>query len=246
MSLLLRDYDTLIDALPKKKQSFILERSESDLVLGCLKLLNDEVDGVVCGAVYPTKTVLKTAFKLIGLADGYKFVSSFFIMLVKEKVLVFSDCAVNVSPSSEELCEIASHSVISTKRLEIVPRVAFLSYSTGDSGTGNEIDKIKAANQFFSQKKLAPSEGPIQFDAAVDFKVSQQKIKNSPIRGDANVFIFPDLNSGNITYKAVQRLTGGKAIGPVLQGLKKPLNDLSRGSEVEDIILTILVTALQS
>ncbi len=245
----LDDYQDLVNSLSQKQQNFIShERGAGnlDLILGCLKLLNNEVDGVVCGAVYPTKTTLKAGFKLIGLAEGNAFVSSFFIMLMDEQVLIFSDCAVNISPSSEQLAEIARQCVVSARELKMPAKIAFLSYSTGDSGAGEEVNKVKKANELFQQKNATPSEGPIQFDAAIDFATAEQKIPNSPLKGDANVFIFPDLNSGNITYKAVQRLGGGWAVGPILQGLKKPFNDLSRGASVEDIILTILITALKS
>ncbi len=240
-------YTNLIEKLPLKKQTFLQENTNKDLSLACLKLLKKEVDGVVCGAVYSTNTTLKSAFKLIGLKQKCRLISSLFIMLVKKEVLFFSDCAVNISPNSDDLKDIANNCLTLVKDLKVKPRVAFLSYSTGESGKGEKVTKVKEAYSLFKKSHPnIPSEGPIQFDAAIDPKVAKQKIKNSELKGKANTFIFPDLDSGNITYKAVQRLTGALAIGPILQGLQFPFNDLSRGASVEDIILTILLTATQS
>ena len=168
-------------------------------------------------------------------------------MCLQDRVCVFGDCAVNPNPTSEELAEIAISSAESSLMFGIEPKIAMLSYSSGTSGVGEDVEKVRKATEIV--KKLRPDlkvEGPIQYDAAVDPTVGKQKMPNSPVAGQASVLIFPDLNTGNNTYKAVQRETGALAIGPMLQGLNKPVNDLSRGCTVDDIYNTVIITAIQA
>jgi phosphate acetyltransferase len=170
-----------------------------------------------------------------------------FFMCLDDRVLVYGDCAVNPNPTAEELAEIALSSADTAQAFGIEPKIAMLSYSSGESGKGEEVEKVRAATHLAqSRRPDLQLEGPIQYDAAVDKDVAAQKMPGSRVAGQATVFIFPDLNTGNNTYKAVQRETGAIAIGPVLQGLKKPVNDLSRGCTVKDIINTVVITAIQS
>jgi phosphate acetyltransferase len=174
-------------------------------------------------------------------------VSSIFFMCLPDQVLVYGDCAVNPDPDVETLCDIAIQSADSARRFGITPRVAMLSYSTGDSGSGSDVDKVRDATLLV--KKRRPDlivDGPLQYDAAAIADVAAQKAPNSPVAGRATVFIFPDLNTGNTTYKAVQRSANVVSIGPMLQGLNRPVNDLSRGALVEDIVYTIAITAVQA
>jgi phosphate acetyltransferase len=174
-------------------------------------------------------------------------VSSVFFMCLEQRVLVYGDCAINPNPTAEQLAEIAISSADTAQTFGIAPKVALLSYSSGDSGKGEEVEKVRAATQIARDRRPdLKLEGPIQYDAAVDPEVGAQKMKGSEVAGKATVLIFPDLNTGNNTYKAVQRETGAIAIGPVLQGLRKPVNDLSRGCTVEDIINTVAITAIQA
>ena len=178
---------------------------------------------------------------------GFSVVSSVFFMCLEHRVLVYGDCAINPNPSAEQLAEIAIASADTARTFGIEPKVALLSYSSGSSGQGKEVEKVRLATQIARDRR--PDlllEGPIQYDAAVDPAVGAQKMQGSAVAGQATVLIFPDLNTGNNTYKAVQRETGAIAIGPVLQGLKKPVNDLSRGCSVEDIINTVAITAIQA
>jgi phosphate acetyltransferase len=174
-------------------------------------------------------------------------VSSVFFMCLPDRVSVFGDCAIVPNPDAEQLAEIAISSAESSKRFGVEPRVAMLSYSSGSSGEGADVEKVRKATELVKNKKGdLKVEGPIQYDAAVDPEVGKQKMPDSEVAGRASVLIFPDLNTGNNTYKAVQRETGALAIGPMLQGLKKPVNDLSRGCTVEDIFNTVLITAIQA
>ncbi len=205
------------------------------------------VDGLVSGATHTTKETIKPAFQIIKTKQGIDIVSSIFFMLVNNRVLVYGDCAINPNPTAEELAQIAISSAQTAKTFGIEPIVAMLSYSSGNSGTGREVEKVREATKIV--KELAPNlliEGPIQYDTAIDMEVAKQKMPNSRVAGRATVFIFPDLNTGNNTYKAVQRSTNGVAIGPILQGLNKPFNDLSRGCSVDDIVYTIAITAIQA
>jgi len=185
--------------------------------------------------------------QFIKTKPGISTVSSVFFMCLEDRVCVFGDCAVNPNPTAEQLAEIAISSADTSKRFGIEPRVAMLSYSSGTSGVGEEVDKVRNATNIVKAKRPdLKVEGPIQYDAAVDPGVGKQKMPHSEVAGRASVLIFPDLNTGNNTYKAVQRETGALAIGPMLQGLNKPVNDLSRGCTVDDIFNTIVITAIQS
>ncbi|MAB99806.1 MAG: phosphate acetyltransferase [Pseudomonadaceae bacterium] len=220
---------------------------EDTVVLGTMMLALDEVDGLVSGAVHTTANTIRPALQLIKTAPGYKLVSSVFFMLLPDQVVVYGDCAVNPDPSAPDLAEIALQSANSALAFGIPPRVAMLSYSTGDSGTGEEVEKVREATRL---AKLADPallvDGPLQYDAAAIESVGRQKAPNSPVAGRATVFIFPDLNTGNTTYKAVQRSADCISVGPMLQGLRKPVNDLSRGALVDDIVYTIALTAIQA
>lgn len=223
------------------------DQLQDSVVLGTMMLQLDEVDGLVSGAIHTTANTVRPAFQLIKTASGYQQVSSIFFMLLPEQVVVYGDCAVNPDPSAEELAEIAIQSARSAQAFGIEPRVAMISYSTGESGTGVDVDKVRQATQL--ARKLAPElliDGPLQYDAAAIESVGRQKAPDSPVAGRATVFVFPDLNTGNTTYKAVQRSARVVSVGPMLQGLNKPVNDLSRGALVDDIVYTIALTAIQA
>ncbi|MCF6359202.1 MAG: phosphate acetyltransferase [Cyclobacteriaceae bacterium] len=214
---------------------------------GTMMVHKGEADGMVSGADHTTQHTIRPALQFIKTKPGYKVVSSVFFMLLDDRVVAYGDCAVNPNPTAEELAEIAISSAETAKRFGIEPKVALLSYSSGESGKGEEVEKVRSATEIFKEK--APQfkvEGPIQYDAAVDAAIGKKKLPNSEVAGKATVLIFPDLNTGNNTYKAVQRETGAIAIGPVLQGLSKPVNDLSRGCLVEDIVNTVIITAIQA
>ena len=204
-------------------------------------------DGMVSGAMHSTADTIRPALQIIKTKPGFNVVSSVFFMCLKTKVLVYGDCALNQDPDAETLAQIAIASAESAKMFEINPKVAMLSYSTGESGSGSDVDKVREATKIVQQQREdILVEGPIQYDAAIDSSVAKIKLPNSKVAGEATVFIFPDLNTGNNTYKAVQRSSGAIAIGPVLQGLNKPVNDLSRGCLVDDIVNTVAITAIQA
>ncbi|KUG09944.1 phosphate acetyltransferase [Solirubrum puertoriconensis] len=214
---------------------------------GSMMVFKGHADGMVSGAVHTTQHTIRPALQFIKTKPGISLVSSVFFMCLPDRVVVFGDCAVNPNPTAEQLAEIAISSAESGMRFGIEPRIAMLSYSSGTSGEGAEVDKVRRATELVRQ--LRPDlkvEGPIQYDAAVDPIVGNQKLPGSEVAGQASVLIFPDLNTGNNTYKAVQRETGALAIGPVLQGLNKPVNDLSRGCTVDDVFNTVVITAIQS
>ncbi len=214
---------------------------------GVMMVYKGLVDGMVSGAVHTTADVLRPAFQIIKTRPGVKIASSVFFMCLPTRVLVFGDCAVNPDPDAEELAAIAISSADTAATFDIEPRVAMLSYSTGSSGKGKDVEKVKRAVEI--ARKLRPDlliEGPLQYDAAIDPGVAKKKLPGSKVAGKATVFIFPDLNTGNNTYKAVQRSSGAIAIGPVIQGLRKPVNDLSRGCLVEDVVNTVAITAVQA
>jgi phosphate acetyltransferase len=214
---------------------------------GTLMVHRGEADGLVSGAVHPTAHTLRPAFEIIGVKQGFSLASSVFFMCLPDRVLVFGDCAVNPDPTVEQLADIAASSAETARAFGVEPRVAMLSYSTGESGKGADVDKVReATRRVRSLQPDLPVEGPIQYDAAVDPAVARVKLPGSQVAGRATVFIFPDLNNGNITYKAVQRSAGAVAIGPVIQGLKRPVNDLSRGATVTDIVNTVAITAIQA
>jgi|LGVF01.1.fsa_nt_gb phosphate acetyltransferase len=204
-------------------------------------------DGMVSGATHTTADTVRPALQIIKTKPNVSIVSSIFFMSLDTKVLVYGDCAVNLDPNADELAHIAISSADTAKQFGIEPRVALLSYSTGASGSGPDVEKVREATQI--AQSLRPDlliEGPIQYDAAIDAKVAAKKLPESKVAGRATVFVFPDLNTGNNTYKAVQRSTGALAIGPVLQGLRLPVNDLSRGCLVDDIVNTVAITAIQA
>ncbi|MCK3684278.1 phosphate acetyltransferase [Maribellus sp. YY47] len=214
---------------------------------GTMMVYKGDADGMVSGAAHTTAHTIIPALQFVKTRPGVSTVSSCFFMCLDDHVTVMGDCAVNVSPNADQLAEIAVSSAESAIAFGIDPKVALLSYSSGTSGTGAEVDKVRAATE--KAKALRPDlkiEGPIQYDAAVDPSVGISKMPNSEVAGKANVLVFPDLNTGNNTYKAVQRETGALAIGPMLQGLNKPVNDLSRGCTVDDIFNTVVITAIQA
>jgi phosphate acetyltransferase len=217
------------------------------VVLGTMMLALDEVDGLVSGAVHTTANTIRPALQLIRTAPGVSTVSSVFFMLLPEEVLVYGDCAVNPNPDAEALAQIAIQSADSAIAFGIEPRVAMISYSTGASGDGADVEKVRRAMAIAREKR--PDlliDGPLQYDAASVESVGRQKAPDSLVAGRATVFVFPDLNTGNTTYKAVQRSAHVISVGPMLQGLRKPVNDLSRGALVDDIVYTIALTAIQA
>ena len=208
-------------------------------------------DGMVSGSVHSTAATIKPAFEIVKTKPGFSIVSSVFFMCLRDRVLVYGDCAVNPDPNAAQLAEIAISSAITAKTFGVEPKVAMLSYSTGESGKGADVEKVREAAKIAKEKakKEFPGlkiEGPIQYDAAVDTAVAKTKLPKSDVAGKATVFIFPDLNTGNNTYKAVQRSAGAVAVGPVMQGLNHPVNDLSRGCLVADIVNTVAITAIQA
>jgi phosphate acetyltransferase len=214
---------------------------------GTMLVHNGMVDGMVSGATHTTAHTVRPAFEIIGTTSGVSTVSSIFLMCLADRVLAYGDCAIVPDPTSEQLADIAISSARTAAQFGIDPRVAMLSYSTGTSGTGADVEKVRTATELVRARE--PDllvEGPIQYDAAVEPSVAKTKMPDSEVAGRATVLIFPDLNTGNNTYKAVQRSAGAIAIGPVLQGLNKPVNDLSRGALVEDIVNTVAITAIQA
>ncbi|ETZ91339.1 phosphate acetyltransferase [Mycobacteroides abscessus MAB_030201_1075] len=214
---------------------------------GTMLVYNDIVDGMVSGAAHTTAHTIRPAFEVIRTTSGVSTVSSIFLMCLADRVLAYGDCAIVPDPTSEQLADIAISSARTAAQFGIDPRVAMLSYSTGSSGSGADVEKVRIATELVrSRQPELLVEGPIQYDAAVEPSVAATKMPDSPVAGRATVLIFPDLNTGNNTYKAVQRSAGAVAIGPVLQGLRKPINDLSRGALVEDIVNTVAITAIQA
>ncbi|MFQ5688261.1 MAG: phosphate acetyltransferase [Candidatus Scalindua sp.] len=223
------------------------DRMHDTIYYGTMMIYKGDADGLVSGAVHTTQHTIRPAFEIVKTKPGIKNASSIFLMCLKDRVLVYGDCAIIPIPTAEQISDIAVTSADTAKNFGIDPYIAMLSYSTGKSGKGPEVEKVREATGMVKSKR--PDlfiEGPIQYDAAVDPDVARIKLPDSKVAGRATVFIFPDLNTGNNTYKAVQRSSGAIAIGPVLQGLKKPVNDLSRGCTVEDIVYTIAITAIQA
>lgn len=214
---------------------------------GTMMVYKGHADGMVSGAVHTTQHTLRPALQFIKTKPGVNIVSSIFFMCLEDRVSVFGDCAINPNPDASELAEIAISSAQTAKDFGIEPKVAMLSYSSGPSGKGADVEKVRTATEIVKlQASQIKIEGPIQYDAAVDLRIGKSKMPDSEVAGHASVLIFPDLNTGNNTYKAVQRETGALAIGPVLQGLNKPVNDLSRGCTVDDIYSTVIITAIQA
>ena len=217
------------------------------IVVGTMMLQQGEVDGMVAGAVHTTSATVRPALQILGTMPGSRLVSSVFFMCLPDEVVIYGDCAINPQPGADDLADIAIQSAASARTFGIEPRVAMISFSTGTSGSGSNVDKVAEATRIV--RELAPElavDGPLQYDAATVVSVAQTKRPGSPVAGRANVFIFPDLDTGNTTYKAVQRSAGVVSVGPMLQGLAKPVNDLSRGALVDDIIYTVALTAIQS
>ncbi|WBB74692.1 phosphate acetyltransferase [Micromonospora sp. WMMD1128] len=214
---------------------------------GTMMVRTGRADGMVSGATHTTAATIRPAFEIIRTVPGVSVASSVFFMLLADRVLVYGDCAVNPDPDAAQLADIAISSADTAARFGIEPRLAMLSYSTGSSGAGTDVEKVAAATALVRERR--PDllvEGPIQYDAAIDPQVAATKLPDSPVAGRATVFIFPDLNTGNNTYKAVQRSAGAVAVGPVMQGLRRPVNDLSRGATVPDIVNTVAITAIQA
>jgi phosphate acetyltransferase len=235
----------------RKSKGLSLEMAASQLednvVLGTMMLAQGDVDGLVSGAIHSTANTIRPALQIIKTRPNAKAVSSIFFMCLPEQVLVYGDCAVIPDPDAAALADIATQSADSAAAFGILPRVAMISYSTGESGSGVDVEKVRAATKL--AKANRPDlliDGPLQYDAAFMPDVAKAKAPGSPVAGRATVFIFPDLNTGNTTYKAVQRSANVISIGPMLQGLKRPVNDLSRGALVDDIVYTIALTAIQA
>ena len=223
------------------------EKVQDVSYFGTMMVQMGEADGMVSGAAHSTAHTIRPSFEIIKTRPGAKIVSSVFLMALEDRVLVYGDCAVNPDPTAEQLADIAVQSATTASQFGVDPRIAMLSYSTGTSGSGADVDKVREATELVRTADPALDvEGPIQYDAAVDASVAKTKLPDSSVAGRATVFVFPDLNTGNNTYKAVQRSAGAIAIGPVLQGLNKPVNDLSRGALVDDIINTVVITAIQA
>lgn len=220
---------------------------ESPINFGTLMVQNGDCDGLVSGAVHSTGDTIRPALQIIRVAPEAGLASSVFFMALKDRVLVYGDCAIIPNPNAQELASIAISSARTARAFGLEPRVAMLSYSTGKSGAGESVDKVTEATMMVRERNPDFAiDGPLQYDAAIDPDVGKLKQPNSPVAGRANVFIFPDLDAGNIAYKAVQRSAGALAVGPVLQGLNKPVNDLSRGCTVDDIVYTVAVTSIQA
>ncbi|ATD65449.1 phosphate acetyltransferase [Neisseria weixii] len=223
------------------------EQLQDTVVLGTMMMAQNDVDGLVSGAVHTTANTIRPALQLIKTAPGASLVSSIFFMLLPNQVLVYGDCAVNPNPTPEQLADIAIQSADSAKAFGIEPKVAMISYSTGTSGAGPDVEAVAQATQIAQQKRPDLAiDGPLQYDAATVPSVAKSKAPNSAVAGQATVLVFPDLNTGNCTYKAVQRNANVLSVGPMLQGLRKPVNDLSRGALVDDIVYTIALTAIQA
>ncbi|GAA4317685.1 phosphate acetyltransferase [Compostibacter hankyongensis] len=235
----------------RKEKNVTLEMARDLLTdvsyFGTMMVYAGDADGMVSGAVHTTQATIRPALQIIKTKPEASLVSSVFFMCLPDRVAVFGDCAVNPNPDAAQLAEIAITSADTAAAFGITPKVAMLSYSSGDSGKGAEVEKVRQAAALVKTKRPdLPVAGPIQYDAAVDITVGQSKLPGSPVAGQASVLIFPDLNTGNNTYKAVQRETGALAIGPMLQGLNKPINDLSRGCTVDDVFNTVVITAIQA
>ena len=235
----------------RAKKGVTLEQAREKVTdvsyFGTMMVHMGDADGMVSGAAHTTAHTIVPSFQIIKTAPGVSVVSSIFLMAMKDRVWAFGDCAVNPNPTAEQLADIAVTSARTAAQFGVTPRVAMLSYSTGTSGSGPDVDVVVEATRLAREK--APElaiEGPIQFDAAVDAAVAATKLPGSEVAGKATVFVFPSLEAGNIGYKAVQRSSGALAVGPVLQGLNKPVNDLSRGALVEDIVNTVALTAVQA
>ena len=244
------DYATTLYELRKEKNvnlAMAKDLMEDVSYFGTMMVYKGHADGMVSGAAHTTQHTIRPALQFIKTKPEVSIVSSVFFMCLPNRVTIFGDCAINPNPTAEQLAEIAISSAATSTAFGIEPKIAMLSYSSGASGVGEDVDRVRKATDIIKRKRPGLKvEGPIQYDAAVDINVGKSKLPDSEVAGQASVFIFPDLNTGNNTYKAVQRETGALAIGPMLQGLNKPVNDLSRGCTVEDIYNTVVITAIQA
>ena len=239
----------LVEARSHKGMTELKAEQEltDNVMLATMMLQLGQVDGLVSGAVHTTANTIRPALQIVKTNPESPLVSSIFFMLLPDQVLVYGDCAINPDPNAEQLAEIAIQSADSAKAFGIPPQVAMISYSTGKSGKGSDVEKVAKATELVKAKRPdIVIDGPLQYDAAVMENVARKKAPDSPVAGHASVFVFPDLNTGNTTYKAVQRSADVISIGPMLQGLNKPVNDLSRGALVDDIVYTIALTAIQA
>ncbi|PWH85214.1 phosphate acetyltransferase [Brumimicrobium oceani] len=244
------DYaNTLFELRKHKNVNLVMAKDlmEDVSYFGSMMVYKGDADGMVSGAIHTTQHTIRPALQFIKTKPDASIVSSVFFMCLEDRVSVYGDCAINPNPNAEELAEIAISSAATSVAFDIDPKIAMLSYSSGSSGVGEDVERVREATQIVKSKRPdLKVEGPIQYDAAVDMNVGKLKLPESEVAGQANVFIFPDLNTGNNTYKAVQRETKALAIGPIIQGLNKPVNDLSRGCTIEDIFNTVVVTAIQA
>lgn len=245
-----KDYaNTYYELRKHKNVNFAMARDlmEDVSYFATMMVYKGDADGMVSGAVHTTQHTIRPALQFIKTKPDVSVVSSVFFMCLPDRVTVFGDCAINPNPTADQLAEIAISSANTSLAFDIEPKIAMLSYSSGTSGKGEDVDRVRNATEILKEKHPDQKvEGPIQYDAAVDINVAKAKLPDSQVAGQASVFIFPDLNTGNNTYKAVQRETGAVAIGPILQGLNRPVNDLSRGCTVEDIFNTVIITAIQA
>jgi phosphate acetyltransferase len=245
-----KDYaNTYYELRKHKNVNFAMARDlmEDVSYFATMMVYKGDADGMVSGAVHTTQHTIRPALQFIKTKPDVSVVSSVFFMCLPDRVTVFGDCAINPNPTADQLAEIAISSANTSLAFDIDPKIAMLSYSSGTSGKGEDVDRVRNATEILKEKHPdLKVEGPIQYDAAVDINVAKAKLPDSQVAGQASVFIFPDLNTGNNTYKAVQRETGAVAIGPILQGLNRPVNDLSRGCTVEDIFNTVIITAIQA
>jgi phosphate acetyltransferase len=246
------DFKTYSDRLYELRKKSGVSRKTAGILMadasyfGTMMVYSNRADAMVSGAVYTTRQTVKPAFEFIKVKEGKQLVSSIFFMCLAHRVIIFGDCAINPNPSAEQLAEIAISSAETAQLFNMEPRIAMISYSSGQSGVGDDVEKVRHATEIVKRERPdLDIEGPIQYDAAVNPLTAKSKLPGSKVAGNANVFIFPDLNTGNSIYKAVQQETGAMAIGPILQNLNKPVNDLSRGATVDDIFNTILVTLIQ-
>jgi phosphate acetyltransferase len=240
---------TLYELRKHKNVNLVMAKDlmEDVSYFGSMMVYMGDADGMVSGAIHTTQHTIRPALQFIKTKPDASIVSSVFFMCLEDRVSVYGDCAINPNPNSEELAEIAISSAATSVAFDIDPKIAMLSYSSGTSGVGEDVERVRKATEIVKLKRPdLKVEGPIQYDAAVDMRVGKLKLPESEVAGQANVFIFPDLNTGNNTYKAVQRETKALAIGPIIQGLNKPVNDLSRGCTVDDIFNTVVVTAIQA
>lgn len=229
------------------KETALQGLDESLIRFGTVMVQCGDADGLVAGAIHATADTIRPAFQLIGVHPDVGVASSIFFMVFKDRVLVYGDCAIIPSPNAQELAGIAIAAARNARTFGLDPRVAMLSYSTGGSGAGDDVDKVTEATAIVRERDpTVMIDGPIQYDAAIDPEIGKRKQPDSPVAGQANVFIFPDLDAGNIAYKAVQRMSGALAVGPIMQGMKKPINDLSRGCSIDDIYYVAAITAIQA